>query len=88
MQAQRKFLFCFVKLIKYIFSVYSACLNPCVGPLPKIKISFFLLSIFVNEVISTPQIFKFLSVPPEFLHLSISEFLAKLSATNKQFPRV
>ena len=49
----------------FLQSVYV--LNPCVGPLPKIKISFFLLSICGDEVISNPKIITFLpiSLPSE-----------------------
>ena len=95
------FLLFSVKLFKYIFSADSVCSNPCVGPLPRIKISFFLLSIFAHELISTPNITKFLPVPPlgceknqclsnpipypEYLHLSISAFLVNVAAPNKQF---
>ena len=77
------------------------CSNPCGGPLPIIKISLFLLSIFVNDVMSTPKIITFLPVPPpgcqkspclsnpilypEYLYLLKSEFLIKLAGPNKQF---
>ena len=60
-----------------------------------------LLSIFVDELISTPKIITFLPVPPlgckknpflsnpmsylEYLHLSISVFLVNVTAPNKQF---
>ena len=37
--------------------------NPCVGPLPRIKISFFLLSTCTEELISTPKIIQFLPNP-------------------------
>ena len=83
----------------------NVCSNPCVGPLPRIKISYFLLSIFADEQrLSTPKIITFLSVPPpgcqknpclsnvipypEYLYLSISAFLVKLTAPNKQFSSV
>ena len=68
-------------------------------PLPKIKIYFFLLSIFVDELISTLKLITFmpnlitgdeklpcLSNPiryPDYLYLSKSGFLAKLTAPNK-----
>ena len=90
--------------MEYIFSALSVCSNPCVGPLPKIKISFFLLSIFVDELISTPTIMTFLPSPvpgneklpclsnqipyPEYLYLSISAFLVRVTASNKQFSSV
>ena len=76
-------------------------LNACVGPLPRIKVSFFLLSNFVDELISTPKIITFLPVLPEgcekhpslsnpiplleYPYLSISLFLVNLTAPNKQF---
>ena len=76
----------------------------CVGPLPRIKISFFLLSICGDELISTPEIITFLAnlitgnpkVPfmsnpipyLEHLYLSISAFFTNLTAPNKEFPSV
>ena len=48
MQAQTNFLLCPMKLIEYVFSADSVCSNLCVRPLPRIKISFFLLSMFVD----------------------------------------
>ena len=48
-----------VKLIEYIFSAVKVCCNPCVVPLPKIKISFFLLSILVDELIPTQNFIIF-----------------------------
>ena len=87
-----------------IFSALSVCCNPCVGPLPKIEIYFFLLSIFVDELISTPKTISCCSNPipgdeklpclsnpipyPEYLYLSISAFLIKLTAPNKRFSSV
>ena len=74
--------------------------NPCVGPLPRIKMSFFLLSIFVDELISAPKIITFLpiSLPiekdislsnpipyPAYPYLSVSAFLVNLTDPNKQF---
>ena len=82
-------------------SAHSVCYNPCVGPLPRIKISFFLLSISIDKLISTPKIILFLTVPPlkcekhpclsnlipypEYLYLSIPAFLINLAAPTKQF---
>ena len=64
MQAQTKFFVFFsVKLIEDIFSALSLCSNPCAGPFLRIKISFFLLSIFVGEPTSTPEIITFLPNP-------------------------
>ena len=77
--------------------------NPCVGPLPRIKISFFLFLIFVEELISTPKMITFLpiSLPtgkdvflsnpipyPEYSYLLISAFLVNLTGPNKQFSNV
>ena len=71
------------------------------GPLPKTKISFLLLSIFLDEIMSNPKSIAFLPnlVPgteklpylsnpipyQEYFHLSISAFLVKVTAPNKQF---
>ena len=77
--------------------------NPCVGPLPRTKMCFFLLSIFIDELISTSKIITFLpkSLPnekdvslsnpipyPEYPYLSISAFLVNLTDPNKQFSNV
>ena len=44
----------------YSFSaVYVESSKPCVGPLPRIKISFFLLSTCADEFISTPNIITY-----------------------------
>ena len=96
MQGQKKFFVFLVKSIEYILSALSVCSNPCVGPLPRIEISFFILSTFADEPISTPRIFTFflllpvgcekslsLSNPipyPEYLYLSIPAFLVKVTA--------
>ena len=95
MQAQAIFLLFSVKLIEYNFSALSVCSNPCVGPFLKIKISFFLLSIFIDELISTSKIITFLPNPipgdektpclsnpilyPEYPYLSMSTFLVNLA---------
>ena len=87
-----------------MFSAISLCSNLCVGPLPRIKISLFILPIFVDELISTPKIITFLSVLelgcvknpclsnsiryPEYIDLSILAFLFKLTAPNKQFSSI
>ena len=99
----QNFVFFLVKLIEYIFSALSVYSNPCVGPLPRIKMSFFLLSIFADELISTPKVFTFLptSLPnekdislsnpmpyPEYTYLSISAFLVNLTDPNNQFSSV
>ena len=53
MQAPSEFFIFFsVKLIEYNFSALSVCSDPYVRPLPRIKISFFLLSIFIDELLS------------------------------------
>ena len=90
-----------VKLIEYIFSALSVCSSPCVAPSLKIKIYLFLLSIFVDELISTPKIITILPNPvpgneklpwlsnpipyPKYPYLLMSEFLVRLTALNKQF---
>ena len=91
MQSQTEILqLCSVKLIEDIFSGLSVCSNPCVGPLPKIKIYLFLFSIFVDELMSAPKIITYLPNPvpgnekrpcisnpipcPEYLYLLISAF--------------
>ena len=99
MQAQTEYFILFSKSNEYIFSADSVCSSPCVGPSPRIKISFFLLSIFVDELISAPKTITFLPVPPlwceknpylsnpipypEDLYLSILTFLVNVPAPNK-----
>ena len=63
MQAKTIFFFVTVKLIE-IFSAISICSSPCVGPIPRTYIFFFLLSIWTEELISTPKINIFLPNPP------------------------
>ena len=60
---QPQAIFFSVKLIEYNFSELSICFNPCVGSFSRMKISFFLLSIFVDERISTPKIITFKPTP-------------------------
>ena len=55
----KKNFFVTVKLIEYIFSAVSGCSNPCVGPFPRIKMSFFLLTMRAEELISIPKIITF-----------------------------
>ena len=59
MQTQKQLCIFFGKLIEYTFTALNLCSYPCVGPLPRIKMSFFLLQIFVDELMSTPKIIKF-----------------------------
>ena len=90
-----------LKLIEYTFSAVNECSpNPYVGPFPRIRISFPLLSIWIDEFISTPKIITFWSSPlsgnenldvlsnaipyPEYLYLLTSAFLVKVTAPNKQ----
>ena len=50
MQGQTDFLKLFsVKLIENTFYTCSLCSNPCLGPLRRIELSFFLLSIFADD---------------------------------------
>ena len=56
-------LFDIEKLIEYWDSAVNVVSsNPCVGPIPRIKISFPLLSTCTDELKSTPKIMTFL--PP------------------------
>ena len=98
---QTFFAFVTVKLIEYIFSAVKVRSNPCVDPLPSTNMSFPLLSISIEVLISAPKISTFwpntplvneeldlLSKPipyPEYLYLSMSTFLVKVTAPNKQF---
>ena len=67
------------------FSALSLCSNPCIGPLPKIKMFFFLLTIFVDELISIPKIIAFLPVPLLFLlNCSFHVFKRFLRCTAKK----
>ena len=53
------------KLIEYRASTTKVVSsNPCVRPFPRIKVSFFLLSICLEELISTPKIVTFLITLP------------------------
>ena len=101
MQIQTELFLMLCKKYEYIFPALSICSNPCVGPSPKIKISFFLFSIFVEGLISTPKNITFLPNPisgdeklpclsnptpyPQYLYFLISAFLVKLPAPHKQF---
>ena len=42
---------------------YECLSNRCVGPFPRIRMSFFLLSISTDELISAPNIITFFPVP-------------------------
>ena len=104
MPAQTEFFIISSKLIECIFSDDTVCSNPFVEPLPRIKISFLLLSIFVHGLISTPKIITFLPVLPlgceknyfplnptpypEYLYLSISAFSVDVTASDKHFSRI
>ena len=48
-----------VKLIAYVFSAVKVCSNPCVGPFRRTNMSYFLLSMCAEELISTPKINTF-----------------------------
>ena len=74
--------------------------NPCVGTLPRIKISLSLLSIYTDELASAPKIMKFFPnlpsanknseqesnpmLQPLNLHLSTSVFFVSFTDPNKQ----
>ena len=63
MQFRFKYTFFFdaVKLIEYLASTVIVVLsNPCVGPSPKTKIYFSLLSVCVDELFSTPKVITLL----------------------------
>ena len=63
-QIQTIFFVFSINSIEYFISIDNACSNRCVGPLPRIKISFFLLSIFTDELIHYySKITTFLPVP-------------------------
>ena len=82
--------------MEYIFSAVNVCSSPCVGRFPRINMSFFLLSIWAEELISTPKTntpwpnpasrnekVDLLSNPipwPEYPYFSISAFLVKVTA--------
>ena len=51
--------------MEYLASAVNVVLsNPCIGPIPSIKISFLLLSICTDELMSTPKIMTFLPTLP------------------------
>ena len=95
-----------VFIIKYSFSTGSVVsFNPCVGPLPRVKISVFLLSTCADELISAPNVITSLPIQlasgnkklaptsnsilqPEYLYLSGSASLFKLTVPNKEIPSV
>ena len=93
------------KLIEYSASAASVVLSdPCVCPLPRIKIYLFLLSACTDELISTPKLITFLPqskfriekreresnpIPyPEYESLLGSAFLVVSKFPNKQSFRV
>ena len=45
--------------MEYIFSAVNVCSNPRVGPISNTNMSFFLLSMCAEELISTPKINTF-----------------------------
>ena len=57
LEAQSKFCLLFIKIDRILF--LSGFSNPCAGLPPGIKISFFLLSKWTHELISTPNIITF-----------------------------
>ena len=50
--------------MEYIFSAVNVCSNPRVGPISNTNMSFFLLSMCAEELISTPKINTFWPNPP------------------------
>ena len=62
---KQNFLLYLEKLIEYWASAVSiVSSNACVGPLTRIKISFLLLLICIDELISTPKLMIFLPTLP------------------------
>ena len=62
---RQNFLFSLEKLTDHWASpVNVVSSNPCVGPKPRIKISFILLSICTDELISTPKIMALWTMLP------------------------
>ena len=53
-----------VELIEYIFAAVSVCSNAPVGPYPRTNMSFFILSIWEEELTSAPKIDIFWPDPP------------------------
>ena len=53
-----------MKLIEYIFSAVNVCSNPCVGPFPRMKMYFFVLSTWIEELIYATKIIILLPNPP------------------------
>ena len=45
--------------MEYNFSAVKVCSNLCVGPFPRTNMTFFLLSMRVEELISAPKINTF-----------------------------
>ena len=41
--------------MEYTFSAVNVCSNPCIGPFPRINMSFFLLLIRAEELMSAPK---------------------------------
>ena len=93
------------KVNRYFASVVNVVTsNPCAGPLPRIKISFLLLSIWADELISTPRMITFLSTLPSgkeyspqesnlmpwpvYLYLSRCVFLVSFTDPNQQLHSV
>ena len=86
-----------------VSAVNVVLFNPCDGPLPRIKISFTLLSICTDEPISAPKLVTFLPTLPSgkeysirvsnpipkplCVYLSRSVFLVNLKSPNKQLPK-
>ena len=59
MQAKQSFFFFHSKINRVHFSAVSVCSNPCVEPIPKTNMSFMLLSMCAEKIISTPKINTF-----------------------------
>ena len=91
-------------LTEYLTTAVVAPSSASVDPLPKTKISFFLLSVCADELLSTLKITAFLAhspftnekperalnpiLLPHYPYLSGSAFLVDIAAPNKQSPGV
>ena len=79
---KQNFLFDLEKLIEYWASAVNVVsTDPCVSPLPRIKISFHWLSTWRDELISTPKMMTF---SPTLFLTTGSKVLANLTLLNKE----
>ena len=62
-RVKQNFIHAFVKLIECWVSAVNVWFYTCVGPLPRTKMSFPLLSMCTDELILIPKIITFLNMP-------------------------